>query len=333
MAWQLYTYENMYYDDANFLDSQTELSFFLRARIDTLYALNSQVVLSHRGAGNEWYVRKRGTAPEQMQFRVITGGYYATAADTGWTPIAGEIHSWGGRWKKDTAVNGITIVRDGATGYEATTAGQTVTYDSGGSVDLYLGAYTYNNSPWRGSIEDVMIWTGYSLTTAQIARLHAGYRWFEIVGLPRPAVWYPLNGGLIGRAPDLSGNNRHIEQATIEHYDLDVDGGVFAVNRPPPTIGWSPSLPYRPVPAGTPSPNAWEFVGETVHPTVTKTVDGLTNGTAYEFTVTAVDSSGNESGYAPLIELTPSVPAPSVVTHPVPWKQPKRRSKYRSTQQ
>lgn len=333
MAWKLYDYENMFYDNANFLDSQSEFSFFFRGRIDTLTAVTYQAALSHRGTTNQWFVRKSNGAPGQMQFRVISGGVTVTLTDTGWSAVATEIHSWGGRWKKNTASTGITMVRDGVTEYAAATTTQTVDYDSGGNVDLYLGAYSHDNNPYRGSLEDVMVWTGYSLTTAQIARLHAGYRWFEIVGVPRPAVWYPLNGGLLGRAPDTSGNNRHIEQATIEHYTLDSDGGVFTGNRPPPTIGWSPSPQYRIVAGGTPGPNAWDYVGETVHPTVTKLVDGLTNGTAYEFTVKAVDASGNESDYAPFIEKTPSVPAPAVVTYPVPWKQPKRRSKYRSSQQ
>lgn len=340
MAWKLYEYENLRYDNANWLDVHSEISFFLRARLDTLVAVTYQTFLSHRGATNQFMLRKSNAATPQMQFRMISGGVTVTLSDTVWTVATTQVHSWAGRWKKNTATNGMKFWRDagvtpGTDYFECGTTTQTSDYDSGGNIDLYLGAYSWDNNPMKGSLQDVMLWVDHSLSAQEVAMLHKGYRWFEIGGLTRPCCVYPLSGGLLGRVPDLSGFNRSIEQAWIDHWTLDTSAGEFCLTRPAPRVGWKAKSRHRPVFSvpPPPSPNPWIYWNQTIHPSTTMQVTGLTNGVAYEFCVSALDQSGNESNQCAPVTATPIIPTPVIITHPIPWRIPKRRTKYRSTQQ
>jgi hypothetical protein len=328
MSWDFGEYCDVYYDDANFLDAHSEVSFFTRFRFNSINTGVSQYIFAHVGATNKFSFRKNAS-DTYFRWSMTSGGVFVPSDDVV-TPVADTVYSFAGRWKKNDA-SGMELWRDGTSEDTSSTTTQSSDYDSGGSVDLYVGAFSFNNAYCKADIQELMLWTGHSLTQLQVTQLHQGFHWLEIPGLPKPAVWYDFEGRLLTRLPDRSGNGRHIEAATIDVSTPPTDGGIL-LPRSPRSIHVFGSSKREAASGGGP-PNPWTFYEDVLHPVAASTVTGLTNTTTYEFKINAADESGNVSQDSAIVEATPTEPTPSVSDYRIPWKRPKRKSKYRSTQQ
>lgn len=333
MSWTIPNLCDIFYDDANFLDGQSQLSFFLRTRIDSLLAGQAEYIFAHPGSTSKITLRKHETT-EKLRFAVTVNSSSSQTREHATAPTEGTKYSIAGTWKQNDA-SGMVLYVDGAiSGSAASTTSQNYQYDTGGGIDLRLGSYSAGSSYGRCSLQDFMLWAGHILTSAQVASLHKGKPWWKVRGLPKPSVWYRFDGKLLSRIPDLSGRGRNVESSGIDAVTLPTDGGM-----------WYPStsllLPRRSryvnaaaTGSGPPEPNPWTLVDqEILHPTAAALVTGLSNGTTYEFKVTALDLSGNESSDSAVAEVTPAAPAPPAVSYPIPWRRGRRISKYRSTSQ
>lgn len=329
MAWDLEDYCDVYYDDANFMDSQSVLSVCIRLQLNAINTGVNQYVLSHKGATNQFSLRKLNT-DLAWRWSVTSGGVSVTCDDSSVTPAIDTTYCLCGMWKKNDA-SGMEIWRDGVSRNTASTTTQSSDYDSGGSVDLYTGARKFNDSYGKCDIEEVWLWANHELTLAQVVALNAGEHWLNIAGLPKPSAWWEFNENMLDRIPDRSGNGRNIESATIDAVHPPSAGGILTPRSPRCII--APGSSHRTAVAGPSEPNPWTLWEEILHPVAASTVTGLTNTTTYEFKINAVDQSGNVSADSAIVEETPTEPAPTVSDYRIPWKRPKRKSKYRSTQQ
>lgn len=296
MAIQFPNNNAAYYDAANWLDNIDSLSWCGWVRVDNLRVpAADQTIWGHRGAVDRMqFFRDDGG---EIWFAVTAGGVYDRVEDT-ITCVEDTLYHFAVTWEKNSAT-GLKLYRNGAYITSASTTDQPNNYQSGGTVDLFLGCYSNDNSFGQCTGEGWCWWTGTVLDADQIAALY-WVGWPHLVNVPPPAAFYPLNDALLTRFPDWSGNSRHIESSTI-------DTGVLAAGR----IGkWedphgAPSARYRQPGAGVTPPNTWTLFETVNHPTTTSVVTGLTNGTTYEFSLTALDTSGNESVRSNIIEATP----------------------------
>lgn len=329
MAWDFQDYCDVYYDDANFMDSQSVLSVFFRFQLNSINTGINQYLVSHKGATNQFSMRKH-SGDTYWRWSVTSGGTAVTCDDSSATPAAATNYSLAGMWKKNDA-SGMQIWRDGVSRNTASTTTQTSDYDSGGSVDLYVGARKFNDSYGKCDIEEVLVWAGHELTTAQVVQLNKGHHWLNIAGLPKPSAWWEFNERMLTRVPDRSGNGRNIESATIDSTHPPAVGGILLPRTARKII--SPASSSSASVAGPGEPDPWTFWEDVLHPVAASTVTGLTNATTYEFKVNALDQTGNVSADSAIVEATPSEPTPVTSDYRIPWKRPKRKSKYRSTQQ
>jgi hypothetical protein len=299
MALQFADLKAAYYDDADFLDGISSFSFACWLKINTLSVGSRQYPWGHKGVTNGISLRKDNGATEYWRFGVTCNGVTNTVDDTTGAVAQDVWYHIAGTWEPGSAT-GIAIYRNGALVDSNSTTAQSGTYDSGGSVDFYIGAQKNLTNYFKGSVEGLCIWTDTVLTANQILALY-WVGWPHLAGCPRPDAIYALTEGTITRIPDSSGNGRHIESATI------ATSGVTAVA----TSGkWEapdelPGGYYDQGSAGPGEPNPWTLFATVTHPTTSSTVTGLTNITAYEFVVSAVDTTGNESNYSDTVEATP----------------------------
>lgn len=300
MAWTFPTTKQAYFDNANWLDGITSLSFACDVRLDTFSAGVNQGIFGHTGSTNYFRFQKLGTT-DLWNFYVTSGGIPKFVSDTTGSPAAGTIYHMAGTWVPGSAT-GLAIYRNGALVTTASTATQSGAYNSGGNVDLYLNSIAHDNRIGYCSLENLAIWINYVLDAGEVAALY-WVGWPHLAVAKAPAVFWQFNQELLTRLPDASGNARHIEAAQI---DTGVTAGGLMGKYEDPWQGWSGG--YRQSAAGPPAPNPWELAGTVNHPVVTKTVGGLTNTTTYEFSVIAKDNAtpANESTRSTIVEATPS---------------------------
>jgi hypothetical protein len=329
MAWDLEDFCDVYYDDANFMDSQSVLSLCIRFQLNSINTGVNQYLVSHKGATNQFSIRKHSD-DNKWRWSVTSGGTAVTCDDSSATPAIDTTYCLCGMWKKNDA-SGMEIWRDGVSRNTASTTTQTSDYDSGGSVDLYVGARKFNDSYGKCDVEEVWLWAGHELTLAQVQALNDGCHWLDIAGLPKPSAWWEFNERMLTRVPDRSGNGRSIESATIDSTHPPSAGGIILPRSPRCII--APASNHRVSVSGPAEPNPWTFWEDVLHPVAASTVTGLTNTTTYEFKVNALDQTANISADSAIVEATPSEPTPVTSDYRIPWKRPKRKSKYRSTQQ
>jgi hypothetical protein len=285
------------YDNANWLDNVDSVSWSGWVSWDTIDVGNRQYAWGHRGAVDRSSFRKNNAATEYARWSLTAGGVNVTVDDT-ITPVAGTVYHFVLTWEANSAT-GMKLYRNGSLINTSSTTTQTANYNSGGNVDLYIGCYSNNNAFGKITGEGFIYWPGVVLDADQAARLY--YEgWPHLAQCPKPAALYELNGSSLTRIPDSSGNSRHIESAFIDSGVVDA-GRVGKWEDPSSeTAGF-----YRQGAAGPSPPNSWTLIETVTHPTNTSTATSLSNGTTYEFMVTALDDSGNESVESAIVEATP----------------------------
>jgi hypothetical protein len=301
-----------YYDNADWLDNAASFSFAVWVNLAAVTTGSRQYVFSHYGATNRISLRKDNGATEYFRFAVVSGGISATVDDTTGTPVAGTPYHIAGTWTPGSAT-GIAIYRNGALVDTGNTTSQTANYDSGGSVDLYLGARAVSSNYLNGSIENLCLWPGTVLTPAQILELYYS-GWWQLANVTRPACQYACQTS-ITRIPDLSGNGRHIESATIDTTGVTLTPSIGKWDDLTVGQGITQQQGAAYTPPAPDDPDPWTLHGYVTHPTTTDTVTGLTNGTEYEFAVAALDVDGNVSEKCSAVACTP---------HDIPIKHTRR---------
>lgn len=329
MAWKFPNGCDVYYDNQTFLDDTDKLAFFLGgARLDSLPGVSDQYLFGIQGTNAKFSLRIVYTTGLPRFSVTVNGSYFVTR--DGAVVSAGTRYTFGGNWLKDDAA-GMKLFQDGNT-YSASTSTQDWNWNSGGINDICIGHGTIGSSYGLCTLQNFMLWKGHNLTDAQYAALRKGFWWFQVAGLPRPAVHWMLFGQNMSRIPDLSGNGRHIPSEWIDASDVPIAQPTWAPLMDPRSYGPQRQYHHAGASGGTP-PNPWDLYEEVLHPVAASLVTGLSNGTAYEFCISAVDQSGNESEKCALIEKTPTIPSAPAVTYRIPWMRPRRISKYRSAQQ
>lgn len=291
--------ETSYYPSANFLDNVSALSFSVWVKPTTIYEWQ-QYVISHYGSTNRFVFYKKYGTGSYWRFAVTSGGYQVYADDSTDAVAVDTVYHIAGTWELNVA-GGIKIYRNGSLVDSNDTTSQSVNYSSGGGVSLSLMAQKDSAAlDLPGDYEGVAIWGGVALSAQQIKALYWS-GWPHLAGCPRPSVFYRLSRDYSGRIPDWSGNGRHIESAYCGASNV----GAADIGK------WE--QPHFPISdqglqgaAGPAPPNPWTLWDTITHPTLTDTVTGLSNGTAYEFSLTALDDSDNESTRSATVEATPS---------------------------
>lgn len=298
MAWTFPTTKQAWYDNANFLDGISKLSISCWVRLDSMNTGTQQGILGHKGSTNYIYFQK--TTNDEFHFYLTTAGISKQIYDTTADAVAATIYHLTVTWERGSAT-GLKIYRNGAqVGSAVDTTTQIVDYNSGGNIDLYLNGVSDNNRLGYSSLENVAIWTGYVLDAGEVAALYY-LGWPHLAVSTAPAAYWRFDQELLTRVPDLSGNGRHIESG---YFDSGVTAGGRLGKYEAPWRGLSGA--YRTAAAGPPAPNPWTFFETVTKPVATSTVTGLSNGTAYEFSVIATDDSDNESTRSAVVEATPS---------------------------
>jgi len=282
------------------MNGVSAFSFSAWVRFETVDSAQEQYLWSHRGATNQVSMRKVVTS-NVFRWSVTCGG--VAVFRSGLVPTAGQLYHVAGRWAAGSSF-GMEMWVDGTSqGTTDTTAQVSVDYDSGdATTPLCVAARTPTLNLGRVDLENLIIWGNFEINQNEVRSLrYAG--WPVMCGISRPLVQYLLDGGNLTYLPDLSGNGRHItdvsgspsgpsDQGTRGKYEAQVfPGGVLGRN----------------VQGGTsaPPPNPFTFYGETNAPDVDLEVAGLTDGIPYEFYVTAIDASLNESAASAIVEATP----------------------------
>ncbi len=266
-------------------------------RPDTV-GVTDQYVFGYRGSTDQTSFRWKGSET-LWRYTVVAGGVSKYADETV-DAVAGTTYHFAGTWTKADAT-GMKLYKNGALISTVNTTTQTANCAPGAATDLYLAAFSAANSPGICTLENVMFAPGVVWTADQIARLYYS-GWWHLANVAKPAAIYELSGAKLTQLDDISGNKRHITSGWIT-------GTLSAATQ----IG-KREAPYRPqefymagaAGTGPPTPNPWTLFGSSTHPTVTKAVTGLVNGTAYEFCVSAVDSSANEGVKSDTAEGTPN---------------------------
>jgi len=298
MAIQIPDNKWFFFDAANFLDAVTQFSFVLWARIDTVTATAKQYVVSHRGATNQFSIRKYETN-DKWRFSVTAGGVNQVCDDSGAAVVAGTVYHLGCTWKKNNA-SGMKLYINGALITTVSTTSQTADYDSGGNSDIVFGAKTTTQDSGKCSLEGFAVWPGTELTAAQILSLSKGV-WPHQIALPRPGLQYPCWGNQVATVQDLSGNGRHVTDPTWIN-GITTSGRIGRWEDP----GHGLDGYHRVAASAGPPANPWVAVPQVFHPTVTKVIGSLTNDTQYEFKLVAVDTSGNVSVDSAIVVGTPT---------------------------
>jgi hypothetical protein len=327
MPWAFGNYESAYYPNANFLDAVSQFTYVVTCRLDNDHLTYRQAPFGHYGTTSRAYFRKNNTSPELMRWSVTTGSVSQTVDDT-WTIATGEPHQWALTWKKADST-GMQLYRDGAFVAQSSTVAQTADYNTGGAIPLYVGAISSGTYFFEGTVETLMAFPGSFLTADQIASLAEGVPWFDIGGVPRPAVWWDFLQDVTTSCRDASGNNRGL---TSSYIHAGVSGVARFWRYQTPHIG-RVGMGRAAATTGVTPPSDWTLWEEVFEPVAASAITGLTNGTTYEVSISAVDDDGNESAKCTAAEATPSVPPTPVVAYRIPWKKAGRRSKYRSAQQ
>lgn len=315
---------------ASWLDAQSKISAFCRVRFDSVITANSQFIFRYRlgTTGDQISIRKDVTT-NKLKLSMTAGGALVTKESVS-ALVAGTIYAIGISWEKNNA-NGLKLFIAGAEeGSGGSTTSQTGDLNAG-SGDLFIAARPATPAAEFGicTIETFGLWTGHNLTLAQHLLLSGGAWPHQIGSLPRPALFLPCFQQLLTRIPDLSGNGRSIESSGIVGTILD--GAQLGQWMDPDS--WSSGGSQEGSGGGAPAPNPWTLDQEVTKPTAAATVAGLTNGTVYEFYVSALDNDGNESSPSSTVEATPAAPAAPPVATPIGWRRKRRFSKYRSSQQ
>jgi hypothetical protein len=300
MAWTFGT-KQAFYDDANWLDNISSLSFSVWCRIDTLHSpAENQGIFGHEGSTN--YIRFQKYTNDQWHFYIKSGGVGKEVYDSTASVVQGTIYHMAVTWEKASAT-GLKIYRNGTiVGSAVSTATQTADYNSGGNVDFYISGTKDNNRIGHCTVESLAMWTNYVLDAGEVMALR-WLGWPHLATGKQPTAYWPMSQELLTRLPDISGNARHIEAATID--SSPTAGGLLGKYEDPSVLATGG---YRQSAAGPPAPNPWTLLGNVTHPTATSTVTSLVNGTVYEFSVIAKDDAtpANESTRSATVEATPS---------------------------
>lgn len=301
MAIKFAVNQRCWYDNANWMDNIWQFSWAGWVRFDTIDTTQYQFVWAHPGATDRMEVYKRLTNPQYVRFQVYAGGVGMFVDDESGVPVAGTAYHFAVTWTPHTT-GGMKIYRNGTLVGTANTTTQTANYNSGGSVDLFFAA---KNAMSYGlcTLEGHSFWTDSILTANQIQALY-WCGWPHLCA-PKPAASYPFERPIVNRFRDASGNGRHILPAWIGATNPSSENPIGKWDDPHQDFGEC----HVPSAAGPADPNPWTYWATTTHPTVASTVTGLSNGTTYEFSTTAVDSSANESLHSAIYEAMPSAVA------------------------
>lgn len=299
MALTFPNYKSAYYPAADWMEGISAFSFAGWFRADTVTAGVRQYAFSHYGSTNRISLRKDNAATEYWRFAVVSGGVSAVVDDTTGAVSAGTIYHLAGTWTPGSAT-GLAIYRNGALVTTASTATQSGTYSTEGTIPMYLGARKASSDFGLCSIEGLSLWTDTVLTADQVAALYHG-AWPHQIQAPCAALWL-LDDVLLTSIPDYSGNGRHIESATI---DGATAGGIIGRAEDPSWLG-GPGGSGTSTVAGPADPDPWVLAATVTHPTTEAELLGLTPGTTYEFAVSAVDAQGEESTLSAAVEGTPT---------------------------
>ncbi len=293
-----------YYDTGDFLVGATSLTFAAWARLDTMNTGVRQALWGHTGSVD--YLRFQKDTTDQWHFAITSGGVQKQVWDTGADVVQGTVYHVAVTWKRADA-NGLRIFRNGAFVANTSTATQTGAYAGDYGTKLYLDGISDNNRVGYCSLECFVLWVNYAATDAEILQLYC-CGWPHLAVPHQPSVLWFCSGGSLNYIPDSSGEARHIAAAWIDaaptdgglmgHYEDEFQGGG----------GYS-----RQTTSGPPAPDPWTtWPAEVPHPAASVAITGLTNGVPYEFCMTAVDSSGNESIDGAIVEATPAEAAATV---------------------
>lgn len=299
MALTFPTLKSAYYPSANWMDGIASFSFAGWFRADTVTAGVRQYAFSHYGSTNRISLRKDNGATPYWRFAVVSGGVSTTIDDTTGAVAAGAIYHLAGTWTPGSA-SGLAIYRNGALVTTASTATQSGTYATEGTIPFYLAARKASSDFGLVSLEGLSLWTDTVLTADHVAALYHG-AWPHQVQAPCAALWL-LDSQLLTSIPDYSGQGRHIEAATIDGASA---GGILGRSEDPSWAG-APGGSGTSTVAGPADPDPWVLAATATHPVTEAEILGLTPGTAYEFAVSAVDAQEEESALSAVVEATPT---------------------------
>lgn len=339
---------------APWLDGGTKISFACWVRF--LENNSKQYVFAHGSTGKQFSLRKELTT-DKLVWSVSNPEGNKLATSTTTTVVAGTTYFVCGTWEVNS-VTGMVLYVNGTAEATTSTATQTSAYNSTGGK-LILSARTDTGSDiGRCEIEGLAIWIGRVLSTTEITSLQKNGWWWECMPAV-PSIFIYGVGGLTSRIPDWSGNDHHIEASnpptslivgslaagtelgmwgdphSVSAYSLLVAPtgftGTVTAGALGDIVGSQPTTNIASAPPTGTGP--WVHIATVPETATSFNVDGLTNGTAYEFQITAVDDAGNESEPSNTANATPSAPAPSVSSLSVPWRTARKFSKWKASQQ
>ena len=308
------------YGSVGWLDNVSAHSVYCRARIDDTTGTN-QFLFRHRngGGGPQISIRKEEGTPDKFKVSVSNSDTYNVAVSTTGV-VQGTVYDLAFTWETNDA-SGLKLYVDGALEATTSTTDQPSSYSTNNGA-LYVGAAPDGTSYGRCTIERLMFFPGTILTLAQVQALGAGY-YPHILNVPQPAAFYPMFGDVTSRIIDMSGNARHITNFQLTP---SLESSLLGQ--------WMDPHPFDDSSAetlifadGPEDPDPWALVDEMSHPTNTKVVSGLSNGTAYEFKLNAVDDSGLVSGDSSIVEATPTTVTATPATA-IPWRRARTLSKW-----
>ena len=242
---------------------------------------------------------------------------YAIPLNT-WTHVALTVQRIGGNLTTRPYINGSLLTNATKTNW----TNVSLTSAKGFAV----GTATDGGFELDGKLDQVKVWNGV-LSAADIQKSMYAYSSEGITGNTLRAH-YDFNEGTGTTITDRSGNSLNMT-ATLG------SSSFFGYTRPPfaPTIGTavagnaSASIPFTApssnrgavITSYTATSNPGNITGTLSQAgSGTITVNGLTNGTAYTFTVTATNSAGTSVASVASNSVTPTFPACAPTTNPSP---------------